>query len=180
MVNTALGQNMWVATRETCQEAVDVDRELLELGTDVWAVEARPELEARFATLEQAGLALHRAVTSTQDTLNEAVAFPSRGPSAAGPSQPPAGAGAAVVAGSLSRQGSLGRLIAESGRPRTPSPRLPVPVHDLPPPPLRMTPVSPADPLPCEGQGQGHRFQTCQCSHVRCGQRRRQVRCHHL
>ena len=127
MVNAARAKNMWVATRDTCMEALDVDRELLELGTDLWAVEARAELEARFAALEEAELALHRTVTSMQDTLNEAAAFPSRGPSAgAAPSEPPAGAGAAVVAGSLSRQGSLGRLIAESGRPRTPSPRLPV------------------------------------------------------
>ena len=149
MVNAARAKNMWVATRDTCMEALDVDRELLELGTDLWAVDARQELEARFAALEEAELALHRTVTSMQDTLNEAAAFPSRGPSAAGPSQPPAGAEPSAAGPSLSRQGSLGRLIAESGRPRTPSPRLPVPVHDLPPPPLRMTPVSPADPLPC-------------------------------
>ena len=78
MVNTARAKNMWVATRETCWEAVDVDRELLELGTDVWAVEARQELEARLAALEEADLGLHRTVTSMQDTLNEAAAFPSR------------------------------------------------------------------------------------------------------
>ena len=54
-------------------EALDVDRELLELGTDLWAVEARQELEARFAALEEAELA--RTVTSMQDTLNEAAAF---------------------------------------------------------------------------------------------------------
>ena len=98
MVNAARAKNMWVATRDTCMEAFDVDRELLELGTDLWAVEARAELEARFAALEEAELALHRTVTSMQDTLNEAADFPPRGPSAgASPSQPPAGAGRLAV-----------------------------------------------------------------------------------
>ena len=60
MVNAARAKTMWVATRDTCMEALDVDRELLELGTDLWAVEARQELEARFVSLEEAELALRR------------------------------------------------------------------------------------------------------------------------
>ena len=40
----------------TCEEAVDLDRNLVVLGRDVWATEAREQLESRFVALEEAEL----------------------------------------------------------------------------------------------------------------------------
>ena len=40
----------------TCEEAVDLDRDLVVLGNDVWATEARDHLESRFVALEEAEL----------------------------------------------------------------------------------------------------------------------------
>ena len=56
MVSQARGQNLAAATRVTCEEAADLDRDLVALGNDVWATEARDHLEARFVALEEAEL----------------------------------------------------------------------------------------------------------------------------
>ena len=50
------GRTLAVATRATCEEAVYLDRDLVVLGNDVWATEAREQLEARFVALEEAEL----------------------------------------------------------------------------------------------------------------------------
>ena len=56
MVSQARGHTVAVATRVTCEEAVDLDRDLVVLGNDVWATEAREQLESRFVALEEAEL----------------------------------------------------------------------------------------------------------------------------
>ena len=45
MVSQARGHTLAVATRVTCEEAVYLDRDLMVLGIDVWATEAREQLE---------------------------------------------------------------------------------------------------------------------------------------
>ena len=42
------------ATRVTCEEAVELDSDLVALGNDLWATEAREQLESRFVALEEA------------------------------------------------------------------------------------------------------------------------------
>ena len=56
MVSQARGHTLAVATRVTCEEAADLDRDLVLLGNDVWATEARDHLESRFVALEEAEL----------------------------------------------------------------------------------------------------------------------------
>ena len=53
MVSQARGHTLAVATRVTCEEAVDLDRDLVVLGNDVWATEARDQLESRFVAREE-------------------------------------------------------------------------------------------------------------------------------
>ena len=56
MVSLARGQTLAAATRVTCEEAADLDRDLVASGNDVWATEARDHLESRFVALEEAEL----------------------------------------------------------------------------------------------------------------------------
>ena len=68
----ARGHNLAVATRVTCEEAVALDHDLTALGNDVWGMEARAQLEARFVALEEAEHALHLMVTALQDIVDDA------------------------------------------------------------------------------------------------------------
>ena len=40
----------------TCEEAVDLDRDLVVLGNGVWATDARGQLDSRFVALAEAEL----------------------------------------------------------------------------------------------------------------------------
>ena len=56
MVAQARGHTLAVATRVTCEEAVDLDRDLVVLGNGVWATDARGQLDSRFVALAEAEL----------------------------------------------------------------------------------------------------------------------------
>ena len=173
MVTVARAHTLAKLTRASAHEAADADMQLGTLGMDVWAVDARARLEARFEALERAEEELHQCVTDIMDTLETSVppqrrASQAASASAAGPATQPAASGAG--SSKMPRPDSLSRLLMQqpAPRPQLQSPRSPVPVHDLdtvgmqaPPPatarvdplrdvpsvprPTRPTPMSPAE-----------------------------------
>ena len=149
MVSKPRANSFAKVARITVTEAHVLDEQLATLPNDLWARGARDALETIFHELQDAEESLHQYVTQVSDTLEEALAAQPPGASAAAASSGEAQAsGTAGTPGQTTkaRGASLSRTLSEHHRPRSSSPRAPVPTHDLPPDTQLPAPASPAPP----------------------------------
>ncbi len=158
MVTMARAHTLAALTRASAHEAAGAEMQLATLGRDVWAVDARARLEARFAALETLVEELHQWVTEILDTLEASQAPRRRRTVARRSSTRLRREPAHSLAGSsrMPRVDSLSRLLMEQPvpRPQLQSPCLPVPAHGLgtavtqAPPPLPKARVDPQQDVP--------------------------------